>query len=332
MRRQVLSALAAGVAVAAMAGSSDEKAPRPLTAADIQIRDPFVVTDAANGRYLLLSSYFVPKADGFGFLGTGARVYETRDLKSFKPAKPVLDIPKECGCQAFWAPEMHRFRGKWYVFGTINYRRGTAPGKGERGTWTFVADSMEGPFKPTGKRPITPVDWNALDGTFWEEDGKPYMVFCHEWTQIGNGEMCLVQMTDDLSAAVGEPKTLFKATDYTPTPSNDPRNKVWDNVTDGPFLHRSPTSGKLYMIWANMRRQGYAEIVCESASGKVAGPWTNFRLLFERDGGHGMLFHRLDGSLALALHQPNDSPNERARFLDVEESDGSLRIRSNADK
>ena len=47
----------------------------------------------------------------------------------------------------------------------------------------------------------------------------------------------------------------------------------------------------------------------------------------ERDGGHGMLFRKLDGSLALTLHQPNRTPHERARFFDIEEADGSLRIR-----
>ena len=74
-----------------------------LLTKDIQIRDPFVVTDAANGRYLLLSSYFEPKSRDFGFLGTGAKVYATRDLETFKPAKQVLDIPKDFGCRAFWA-------------------------------------------------------------------------------------------------------------------------------------------------------------------------------------------------------------------------------------
>lgn len=331
---RVFAALALAALAAAPAGSVPAaEAERWLAAEDLHVRDPFVVTDAANGRYLLLSSYFVsrPGRDGrdvFPFLGTGAKVYESRDLKTFREPKQVLDIPKELGCRAFWAPEMHHYRGKWYIFGTINYRRGTAPGKGVRGTWTFVSDSPEGPFRPTGKRPIPPPDWNTLDGTLWVEDGKPYMVFCHEWLQIGVGEMCYVRMTDDLSAPVGEPKTLFKATDYTPKPANDPRHKTWDNVTDGPFLYRSPKSGKLYMIWSNVRRQGYAEIVCESATGRLAGPWTNFRLLFERDGGGGMLFRKLDGSLALALHRPNRPPKERAKFFDIEEAEGSLRIRA----
>ena len=44
------------------------------------------------------------------------------------------------------------------------------------------------------------------------------------------------------------------------------------------------------------------------------------------------ILRKLDGTLALALHQPNNPPNERPRFFDIEESGGSLRIRSNADK
>ncbi len=301
-------------------------APASFKTEDIHIRDPFIVTDAAKGRYLLLSSYFAPAKkkgnDGFGFLGTGAKVYISRDLKTFEPPKQVLDIPQEIGCRALWAPEMHQYKGKWYIFGTVNYRQNPS-----RGTWTFVADSPEGPFRPTGKRSITPPEWYALDGTLWVEGGKPYMVFCHEWLQIGNGEMCYVEMTDDLSAPVGQPKTLFKATDFSADAITDSRHKATDHVTDGPFLYRSPKSGKLFMIWSNVTHaSGYADILCESASGKLAGPWIKHRILYGKDGGHGMLFRKLDGSLALTLHQPNRSPHERLRIFDVEDDGETLKI------
>ena len=96
-----------------------------LQAKDIHMRDPFVVTDAERGRYLLLSSCFADNGekpgDGFRFLGTGAKIYESEDLVHFKPAKMVLEIPRELDCRAFWAPEMHKYRDKWYIFGTINY-------------------------------------------------------------------------------------------------------------------------------------------------------------------------------------------------------------------
>ena len=31
----------------------------------------------------------------------------------------------------------------------------------------------------------------CLDGTLWVEDGKPYMIYCHEWVETVDGEMDL---------------------------------------------------------------------------------------------------------------------------------------------
>jgi arabinan endo-1,5-alpha-L-arabinosidase len=47
-------------------------------------------------------------------------------------------------------------------------------------------------------------------------------------------------------------------------------------------------------------------------------------LLFEKNGAHGMLFETLEGQKMLALHAPNDTPNEKAVFLPVEEKAGML--------
>lgn len=32
-------------------------------------------------------------------------------------------------------------------------------------------------------------------------DGTPYLVFCHEWLQVKDGEMCAMPLTPDLTAA-----------------------------------------------------------------------------------------------------------------------------------
>ena len=37
--------------------------------------------------------------------------------------------------------------------------------KSARGTWTFVADGPEGPFRPASKRPIPPEGLFTLDGS-----------------------------------------------------------------------------------------------------------------------------------------------------------------------
>jgi hypothetical protein len=39
-----------------------------------------------------------------------------------------------------------------------------------------------------------------------------------------------------------------------------------------------------------------------------------------------MFFRSFDGSLRMALHQPNNSPNERLRLFKIVESNGTLKI------
>jgi arabinan endo-1,5-alpha-L-arabinosidase len=38
---------------------------------------------------------------------------------------------------------------------------------------------------------------------------------------------------------------------------------------------------------------------------------------YKNNGGHGMLFQTFEGALKLAMHTPNESPEERAVFLSV---------------
>lgn len=86
-------------------------------------------------------------------------------------------------------------------------------------------------------------------------------------------------------------------------------------VTDAPWFHRLP-GGDLLMLWSSFGEGGYATGTVRSRSGKLAGPWDHDPLpLFDRDGGHSMIFRALDGQLTLALHQPNRPPHERAQFF-----------------
>ena len=76
------------------------------------------------------------------------------------------------------------------------------------------------------------------------------------------------------------------------------------------------------MLWASMAENGYAEGIARSDNGDVTGKWTVDPVpLFDRDGGHGMLFRSLTGELFLVLHQPNETPLEHPVFIPVREED-----------
>ena len=98
-------------------------------------------------------------------------------------------------------------------------------------------------------------------------------------------------------------------------------------VTDGPYLYRAK-NGTLQMIWSSFGAGGYFETVSVSESGSVMGPWRHSHLLFENDGGHGMLFKKGE-ELQFVFHCPNVHPNERPVLIPVHEDENGL-LRSDA--
>lgn len=284
----------------------------------IQMRDPFVLPDAERGVYYLYGS---TDKDIWRGPGVGFDVYTSRNLVDWEGPRPAFRPAKDFwGKKNFWAPEVHAYRGRYYMFASFK-----ADGVC-RGTQILAADTPIGPFLPHSNGPITPRNWECLDGTFFlDEDGVSWMVFCHEWVQVGDGEMCAVRLNADLSAPIGEPVVLFRASEA--DWAVELRGKIGrGKVTDGPFLHRT-RSGKLLMLWSSVGREGYAMGVAVSASGNLLCPWEQQSTpLFGKDGGHGMLFRDFSGGLYMTLHLPNDTPNERPRFIPVLECDGQIQL------
>ena len=98
-------------------------------------------------------------------------------------------------------------------------------------------------------------------------------------------------------------------------------------VTDGPFVYRT-AENRLILIWASFSTEGYCEALTYMKDGILGGSWEHDdRLLFRKDGGHGMLFRDKGGNLKFVCHQPNVTPDERPVFFDIEERDGSLFVK-----
>lgn len=298
----------------------------PISRTELRARDGCVHADPKTQTYTL---YFSSR----GQHGRAAVVaYTSKDLETWTGPTVVFERPAEWWAdKGIWAPEMHAYRGKYYLFLTFDSThlfpeqwREWLP-RVKRGSQVLVADSPLGPFEPFANRATLPEDMMTLDGTLWVEDGVPYMVFCHEWVQIKDGTVEAIRLSDDLSSTVGEPFRLFHGSD---APWSKQSEQYGCHVTDGPWLHRTKT-GKLLMLWSSGSATGYAVGIASSDSGKVAGPWRQAaEPLFAADGGHPMLFRRFDGQLMLALHQPNDPPHEREQFLEVDEVGDSLKLRT----
>jgi hypothetical protein len=225
------------------------------------------------------------------------------------------------GTRDFWAPEVHFYNGKFFLFASFTSDTTC------RGTAILICDTPDGEFKPHSDGAITPKDWECLDGTFYvDQAGTPYMVFCHEWLQVDNATMCTIPLSDDLSTPLASPRKLFAAADFPfvrrcPAVNNHPGGGF---VTDGPFLHRCQ-NGDLLMIWSSFGEKGYLQSVLRSDNGKLSGKWLPQKLLFEQDGGHGMIFKSFDHQMYLALHHPNCGP-ERLTLFPLTEENGTLQL------
>ena len=292
----------------------------PFAITDFRVRDPFIVCE--NGKYYLITS---------NGRGVAARVSE--DLTHFSEPLPIFTPPAD-----FWAdrdysaPEVHRYKGKWYLFLSLKSETRC------RATQIFVADRFcpeEGMnFVPVSDSPATPAEWECLDGTLYEENGVPCIVFCHEWLQVGDGEICAMPLTADLSAPAGEPKLLLRASEaaWTLPAFHSDRNGRDDNlVTDGPFFYKMK-SGALAMLWSSIGRPSpdlpkkYVQAAAISESGSLFGPWSQTHpLLFTEDGGHGMIFTDLAGKTRLCLHAPN-SKSEHLNLFYLKEENGILSL------
>jgi len=277
---------------------------------EINIRDPFILP--YEGKYYM---YGTRGATTWG-KATGFDVYISTDLENWEGPVEVFRKTEDFWADRnYWAPEVHYYRGRFFMFASFKSEDKC------RGTQILVSDSPTGPFVVHSDGPVTPRDWECLDGTLYiDKEGDPYIVFCHEWVQIKIGTICAMRLTADLKESMGEPITLFKATDPPWAIKDAPTA-----VTDGPFMYRA-SNGELLMIWSSFVGS-YVQAVSRSDNGEITGNWLHDdQLLFDKDGGHGMIFESFDGRKILTLHKPNNTPYERPVFFEIEEKDGRLFI------
>ena len=307
----------------------------PISTTDIRIRDPYIYVDSKSKKYYMyaqMDNRLGGRADDSK--PKGVEVYVSEDLKYWEQPTTALLLPNEFWARNMvWAPEMHKYKNKYYMFVTLTSSEkhehmkkpelsDNWPPFNKRGTQIFVSDSPLGPFQPFDNKPHTPEKWMAIDGTLYVENDIPYMIFCHEWVEIVDGSMDYIQLSPDLSKSIGKPNKMFNASEaHWSTSTNN-------NVTDGCFLYKTK-SDKLIMIWSSFGDKGYAIGIAESKSGKLQGPWIQQKdLLFKENGGHGMLFRTFENKLMLALHQPNGPRGkERLKLFELEDTGQSLKLK-----
>src|SRR5690554_6863001 len=242
---------------------------------DIRIRDPFILANNKNKTYYL---YGTTDNNNWGGLAYGFLAYTSQDLETWDGPFEVFKRTDEFWAnEHFWAPEVHFYQNKYYMFASFFNKSIT------RATQILVADNPLGPFTPLTNNFITPKDWMSLDGTLFVENNRPFLVFAHEWLQIGDGTFCIMELSKDLKTAISKPQTILKASTSQFTIEVGDTTKGY--ITDGCFFYRKKNSD-LILIWSSVTKYGYSVLTAYSKNG-IKGPFINDdNLLFKKNVGH----------------------------------------------
>jgi len=256
----------------------------PICAERIRIRDPFILP--VKGEYYLYGT----TRDPWGKTADGFDAFKSRDLVHWEPVGKVLARPENPRWNAyhFWAPEVYARDGAFYMFysGKTDHSR--------RATGVAVSDDPAGPFRDLPETPLTPPEWECLDGHLYTDpQGRNWLFYVHEWVQCKVGRMMLQPISDDLTRLEGKPIELFSADEA-------PWGRV---VVDGPFM--VVRDGLHYLMWSSTPESGY--VAGYATAEKLEGPYVqSAEPVIRRDGGHNMVFTGPDGETPFtSYHSPN---------------------------
>lgn len=233
--------------------------------------------------------------------GTGSKngflVYKSVDLKSWEgPAGKrnghALIKGDSYGSQGFWAPQVFKYKKKYYMAYTADEHIAIAQ-----------SESPLGPFVQTEFKIVDGPD-KQIDPFIFMDNGKIYLY--HVRLAKGN-RIYVVQMKDDLSDIV--PGTAVECISATQAWENT-ANVSWP-VTEGPTVIKRKELYYLFYSANDFRNIDYAMGYATSVS--PLGPWKKYennpvisrKVLNVNGTGHGDFFKGTDGDLHYVFHVHN---------------------------
>ncbi|UGU15701.1 glycoside hydrolase family 43 protein [Sinomicrobium kalidii] len=252
----------------------------------VYLADPTIFKD--NGIYYLYGTKNDPRIEGEGFL-----VYTSKDLKNWRGPAGVkegfaLKKGDAFGTKGFWAPQVFKYKSKYYMAYTANEHIAIATANSPLGPFTNDKTALEAPIK-------------QIDPFVFFDNGKVYMY--HVRLQQGN-RIFVAEMTKDLKQI--KPETLKECINAREDWENT-ENAEWP-VSEGPTVMKK---GNLYYLLysANdFRNPDYA--VGYAVSDNPLGPWKkageNPIISTGNTGqpgtGHGDIITDGNGSMYYVLH------------------------------
>lgn len=267
--------------------------------------------------------YVVRDGDTFYAFAThnssaGFQMMSSKDLVEWKHLGGV-NLPEWSDGQ-LWAPEVTKWKGKWYMFYSARDRQSR-----KRDLAVSVADRIRGPYKflaklvPGSTENSGPDENGAIDPNLYIEGGKPYLLYIREAPPRA---VKMVELTPDLTKTVGEAKVLIGVD-----------REIEKGVLDAPTLIKH--QGAYWLFYSSGWFQSWKRDACyqvwAAKSSSLKGPYVkpDSPLLKTKEGetyspGHQAVFKLPSGEWWMAYHAWNaekeplyrQNPNGRTLRLD----------------
>lgn len=183
--------------------------------------------------------------------GSNLTIWKTRDMAALGSAeKKVVWRPPAEGpySRDIWAPELHRLRGKWYIYFAADAGRNES-----HRIWVLenaAGDPLEGEWTMKGNVSDATGRW-AIDATVFELDGRLYMVWSGwEGEHDGVQSLYIAELADPWTVKgrrvrISTPEypwekigDLKPAKETEANPGGNPRRPIHVDVNEGPEFLR----------------------------------------------------------------------------------------------
>lgn len=198
-----------------------------------------------------------------GLLNPGIPIYRSEDLTHWTFINYLIErpTPDKWYYHRFWAPEIHRIKGKYYL--TFNCSNAEAGYEGQYMGYA-VADNVEGPYRiVTEDKPLARGNDLTL---FEDEDGSACGFWCGKNREFGIG---YAKIDLENGRLLTEPQTVIRPGEADFSNPDSPQYKEWDSKgIEGPYVIKR--SGKYYLFYSSWTR-GYE--VGYAVAETIEGPW-----------------------------------------------------------
>ena len=272
---------------------------------ELVLADPFILTD---GDYY----YAYGTSTDLGIV-----YYYSKDLVTWAKGGLALNREDTDEKKWFWAPEVYKIDGRYYMYYSANSH-----------LYVAVADSPRGPFRQEGSYLLSSVIGNepCIDGSmFQDKKGRMWFYFVR-WATEGDERIYSIRMSDPLTPMPGTMKEILHVdTDW---------ENIWPKVVEGPFVIKE--KGRYYLSYSANSYESQDYAIGYATSRKPGGTWKKHEgnpILRRWKGlvgvGHHSFFRDKDNKWRIVYHAHNSDKtiHPRVSYIgSLEFVNGEMRI------